>query len=146
MFFSRFLRISYLALAATTALAAPAIFMPDGQAQAAPKISGLAVEAARLALKGNFSEAVQLAKRSGDEAAIKLVELLYLSDHPNDAGYQRIMAFLDAAPNWPLAESLLKRAERSLYVNEEPQQLILDHFAKRKPVTPEGSLALGTHC
>ena len=142
MFFSRFLRISYLALAATTALAAPAIFMPDGQAQAAPKVSGLAVEAARLALKGNFSEAGQLAKRSGDEAAMKLVELLYLSDHPNDAGYQRIMAFLDAAPNWPLAESLLKRAERSLYVNEEPPQLILDHFAKRKPVTPEGSLAL----
>jgi hypothetical protein len=29
------------------------------------------------------------------------------------------MAFLDIAPNWPLTEALLKRAERSLYVNGE---------------------------
>ena len=142
MFFRRFVRISFLALAAATALAAPAVYAPDGQALAAPKVSGLAVQATKLALKGGFAEAGQLAKRSGDAAAIKLVELLYLRDHPNDAGYQRIMAFLDAAPNWPLTESLLKRAERSLYANDEPPQMILDHFAKRKPVTPEGSLAL----
>ena len=81
-------------------------------------------------------------QRSGDIAAIKLVELIYLRDHPNDAGYQRIMAFLDAAPNWPLTEALLKRAERSLYVNGEPAELILGHFNKRKPTTAQGSLAL----
>jgi len=82
------------------------------------------------------------AQRSGDTAAIKLVELIYLRDHPNDAGYQRIMAFLDIAPKWPLSEALVKRAERSLYVNNESPELILQHFAKRKPVTDEGSLAL----
>ena len=37
---------------------------------------------------------------------------------------------------------LLKRAERSLYVNKESPELILSHFARRKPVTDEGSLAL----
>lgn len=136
------LRISYLALAAVTAVAAPALFVQTGQAVAEPRVSGLAVQATKLALKGNFVEAGQLAQRSGDEAAIKLVELIYLRDHPNDAGYQRIMDFLNAAPKWPLTESLQKRAERSLYVNNEPPQLILDHFAKRQPVTPEGSLAL----
>jgi soluble lytic murein transglycosylase len=52
------------------------------------------------------------------------------------------MAFLDTAPNWPLSEALLKRAERSLYVNEENPELILSHFAKRKPTTNQGSLAL----
>ena len=82
------------------------------------------------------------AERSGDIAAIKLVELIYLRDHPNAAGYQRIMAFLDIAPNWPLTEALLKRAERSLYVNGESPELILGHFDKRKPTTAEGSLAL----
>ena len=142
MRFSRYLRISYLALAAVAAAAAPALYAPTGQALAEPKVSGLAIQATKLALKGNFVEAGQVARRSDDPAAIKLVELLYLRDHPNDAGYRRIMDFLNAAPKWPLTESLMKRAERSLYVNAEPAQLILDHFAKRQPVTPEGSLAL----
>ena len=100
------------------------------------------MEAARLAIKGDFVAAGEAAQRSGDAAAIKLVELIYLRDHPNDAGYQRILAFLDMAPNWPLSEALIKRAERSLYVNNESPELILQHFAKRKPVTDEGSLAL----
>ena len=47
------------------------------------------------------------------------VELLYLRDHWDDAGYGRIMNFLDAAPKWPLAETLMKRAEQSLYKNRE---------------------------
>ncbi len=138
---SRLLRISFLALAAVTAVASPAV-LPLESAIAAPKVSGLAVQAAKLALKGDFVSAGEAAQKSGDMAAIKLVELLYLRDHPNDAGYQRIMDFLEAAPNWPLTESLLKRAEKSLYVNNEPPALVLSHFVKRKPVTPEGSLAL----
>jgi soluble lytic murein transglycosylase len=142
MCFSRLVRISYLALAAVTAVTAPGLYSPTGQALAEPQVSGLAVQATKLALKGDFVEAGHLAQRSEDQAAIKLVELIYLRDHPNDAGYQRIMDFLDGAPKWPLTEALLKRAERSLYVNAEPPQLILDHFAKRQPVTPEGSLAL----
>jgi soluble lytic murein transglycosylase len=142
MRFNRFMRISLLALAAVTATASPSLVSETGQAIAAPKVSGLAVQAAKLALKGDFVEAGQLAQRSGDAAAIKLVELIYLRDHPNDAGYQRIMSFLEAAPNWPLTESLMKRAERSLYVNNESSSLIMGHFAKRQPVTAEGSLAL----
>jgi soluble lytic murein transglycosylase len=142
MRFSQFVRISVLALAAVSATTALPTIMRDGQAIAAPKVSGLAIQAAKAALKGDFTEAGTLAQRSGDDAAIKLVELIYLRDHPNDAGYRRIMAFLDAAPKWPLSESLLKRAERSLYVNSEESGLILDHFSKRQPVTPEGYLAL----
>ena len=139
---SRFLRVSFLALAAATAVASPQLYAADGQAWAAPRVSGVAVQAVKLALKGDFLGAGQLARRSGEPAAIKLVELLYLRDHPNEAGYRRIMDFLDAAPNWPLTESLLKRAERSLYVNKDPAALILAHFAKRQPITPEGSLAM----
>jgi soluble lytic murein transglycosylase len=138
---NRFLRISFLALAAATAAASPQLFSAEGQVWAAPRVSGLSLQATKLALKGDFIGAGQIAQRSGDQAAVKLVELLYLRDHPNDAGYQRIMNFLDAAPKWPLAESLLKRAERSLYVNRDTSTIILAHFAKRQPITPEGSLA-----
>jgi soluble lytic murein transglycosylase len=113
-----------------------------GQAIAAPKVSPFAVQAAKLALAGKFAEAGAAAKRSQDEAAAKLVELIYLRDNPKEAGYARIMDFLDAAPKWPLAETLLKRAEKTLYSNNEAAELILAHFASRKPVTPEGALAL----
>ena len=139
---SRFLRISLIALAATTAMVSPGFVAQHGVAWAASEPSSLAVEAAKLALKGDFVAAGDAAQRSGDTAAMKLVELIYLRDHPNDAGYQRIFAFLDTAPKWPLSEALIKRAERSLYVNNESSQLILQHFAKRQPVTDEGSLAL----
>ncbi|WP_421695373.1 transglycosylase SLT domain-containing protein [Aestuariivirga sp.] len=139
---SQFLRISLMALATSTAVVSPGFLSGTGFVLAAANPSGAAIEAARLAVKGDFVAAGEAAQRSGDVAAIKLVELIYLRDHPNDAGYQRILAFLDSAPNWPLSEALLKRAERSLYVNNESPELILNHFAKRKPVTDQGSLAL----
>ncbi|MCA3560656.1 MAG: lytic transglycosylase domain-containing protein [Aestuariivirga sp.] len=139
---SRFLRISLIAIAATTALVAPGFVLQSSVVLAASEPSPAAIEAAKLALGGDFAAAGEAAQRSDDPAAIKLVELIFLRDRPNDAGYQRIIAFLDTAPKWPLSEALLKRAERSLYVNNEPPELILQHFAKRKPVTDEGSLAL----
>lgn len=142
MRFNRYMRISLIALAAAVATVSPPLQAEYGQAIAAPKVSGLAVQATKLALKGDFVAAGQIAQRSGDAAAIKLVELLYLRDHPNDAGYRRIMDFLEAAPKWPLTESLMQRAERSLYVNNESPSLIMEHFAKRQPVTSQGALAL----
>jgi soluble lytic murein transglycosylase len=134
-------------VAITTALIgiAPALMtsvMSSTAAIAAPQVSNLSVQATELALKGNFVEAGILAQRSGDDAAIKLVELLYLRDHWREAGYRRIMDFLAAAPKWPLSETLMKRAEQALYENRESSSLILSHFAKREPVSNEGRLAL----
>lgn len=143
MFVSRTLRISLVALTALAApVALPGTPLAPASAWAAPQVSGTAVDAVKLALNGQFVDAGTLAQKSGDMAAIKLVELLYLRDHPNDAGYQRIIDFLNAAPTWPMTESLMKRAERSLYVNGEPPAVVMAHFAKRQPVTPEGRLAL----
>lgn len=109
-------------------------------AQAMP--SDLAVEALRKAVAGDFMGAGDVAKQSGDQAAIKFVELLYLRDHGPEAGYARIMVFLESAPNWPLAETLMKRAERALYENKEAPSVIAAHFQNRKALTPYGSLAL----
>lgn len=139
--FSGFVRVAVFALAASTALVEPSLYHQTGSAIAAPQVSAQAVQAAKLAFAGKFAEAGEAARRSDDAAAIKLVELIYLRDKPNEAGYARIMSFLDAAPNWPLAESLLKRAERSLYANNEPTDMVMAHFTKRQPTTAEGSLA-----
>ncbi len=109
---------------------------------AAAMPSGLAVQAVRVALTGDFLGAGSLANQSGDQAAIKLVELLFLRDHGAQAGYQRIHSFLNAAPNWPLTETLLKRAEQALYENPENANVVTQYFNERAPVTPYGMLAL----
>lgn len=124
-------------------LAAPGFVLRSTQvAVAEPQVSRAAVDAAKAAFAGDFAKAGQLAERSGDPAAVKLVELIYLRDRPNEAGYGRIMAFLNDAPNWPLAESLMKRAERSLYINRDSAETIMAHFDNRTPLTAEGALAL----
>jgi soluble lytic murein transglycosylase len=109
---------------------------------AAPQVSRTAVSAVDAAFNGQYSEAGSLAQQSGDPVAVKLVELIYLRHHWKDAGYDRIMAFLDAAPKWPMSETLLKRAEQSLYANHASTATVLAHFKKREPLTAEGSLAL----
>ena len=139
---SRLARYLFGALVGTASLAAPLAISAQQAAIAAPQVSDLAVQAARLALAGKFEDAGSAAQQSRDQAAIKLVELIYLRDHPNEAGYGRIMEFLNAAPKWPLTDALMKRAERSLYANHEPTEMILQHFAKRQPLTAEGALAL----
>jgi soluble lytic murein transglycosylase len=94
------------------------------------------------ALRGDFMNAGQLAEQSGDRAAQKLVELLYLRDHWQEAGYARIVNFLDNAPNWPLVETLGKHAEKALYENQESPDVVFSHFENRKPKTAHGMLAL----
>jgi soluble lytic murein transglycosylase len=115
--------------------------LPLSAAPALAGPSGLAVQAVKIALTGDFIGAGDLANRSGDQAAIKLVELLYLRDHGSDAGYARIHAFLNAAPKWPLTDTLKKRAEQSLYENNQDVNLSLQHFADEPPLTAYGMLA-----
>ncbi|NMD07170.1 MAG: twin-arginine translocation signal domain-containing protein, partial [Phyllobacteriaceae bacterium] len=109
---------------------------------AGPAVAAAAVDAIRLALKGDFQSAGPLAASSGDPAATKLVELLFLRDKGAKAGYGRIMSFLEAAPKWPLTETLLKRAEQALYESGDRSGQVLEHFSKRKPQTSYGNLAL----
>ena len=137
-----FCKVAITAVLMSSAPALMTAVMSSTTAIAAPQVSNLSVQATELALKGNFIEAGILAQRSGDEAAIKLVELLYLRDHWQEAGYRRIVDFLAAAPKWPLSETLMKRAEQALYENNEPADLIMAHFAGRDPVSTEGRLAL----
>ena len=113
-------------------MASPVVAMP----------SGLAVQAVQRALAGDFTNAGSLAAQSGDSAAVKLVELIFLRDHGAQAGYQRIHDFLNAAPKWPLTETLLKRAEQALYENSQSPDTVLQYFQTREPATAYGMLAL----
>lgn len=112
------------------------------QSTAAEAAAGPAVQAVKAALANDFVSAGQLAAQSGDPAAIKLVELIYLRDHGKDVGFQRIRDFQAAAPKWPLAETLAKRAEQALLQNAEDPTIVLSYFNDRTPKTAEGYAAL----
>jgi soluble lytic murein transglycosylase len=105
-------------------------------------VSGAAVSAIKTALAGDFMGAGSLASNSGDQAAIKLVELLYLRDHGREAGFQRIRDFQTAAPKWPLADTLSKRAEQALFAHTENPAIVIDYFSGHKPISAEGHAAL----
>ena len=143
MSFGRFGRLLFIAALSTTALALPVV--PDFIApvsSAAAAVNSKAVAAVSAAFKGRYSEAGALAEQSGDPAAVKLVELIYLRNNWKEAGYTRIMAFINNAKQWPLNETLLKRAEHAMFFGNVSAQTILNHFANRTPLTPEGQFAL----
>jgi soluble lytic murein transglycosylase len=104
--------------------------------------SGQAVQAVQSAIEGNFEAAGQLARSSGDEAAIRLVEMLYLKDQGEKAGYSRLVDFLETSPKWPLNETMAKRAEAALFHDQHSPQEVIAFFAKREPMTAEGKFAL----
>ena len=104
--------------------------------------SPTAVAAIKSALTGDFMGAGSTAANSGDQAAVKLVELLYLRDHGKDVGFQRIRDFLAAAPKWPLTETLNKRAEQALFAHVENPSMVINYFQDRKPLIAEGYAAL----
>ncbi len=104
--------------------------------------SGLGVQAVNQALTGDFITGGELAQQSGDDAAVKLVELLYLKDKGAKAGYSRLMKFIEIAPKWPLSETFLKHAETALFNERTPAPVVLGHFSDRKPLTAEGQFAL----
>jgi soluble lytic murein transglycosylase len=125
-------------LFAASAVAMVPFVVMTGEAEAA---NPMAIAAVKEALKGNYTDAGAFADRSGDAAAIKLVELLYLKDHGKDVGFQRIRDFQSAAPKWPLAETLKKRAEQSLFQNPESSETVIAYFEKNETLTAEGHAA-----
>jgi soluble lytic murein transglycosylase len=128
-----------MGLLATLAAAPLALRSP---ASAFGEAANPAVDAVRFALAGNYNAAIPLATQSGNTTAIKVVEMLYLKDKPAEAGYARILNFLNTAPGWPLHETLQHRAEQALYETNEPAEIVFNHFSGRTPTTAHGALAL----
>ncbi len=101
----------------------------------------LAVQAIKLAVKKEYEEAARMARRSDDRAAIKTVEWFYLRRNPRDAGYDRLMAFVKANPNWPQIDKIEAAAEAALLNKSVPVETIAKHFPHRTPVSTRGWLA-----
>ena len=101
-----------------------------------------AIRAVRAAVARKHDEALKLAKPARNPVADKVIEWLYLRQKPSEAGYQRIMAFIKANPNWPARKHLYNAAERVLFAGQANPGLVIAHFRRRAPATVKGRLAL----
>ncbi len=104
--------------------------------------SALAVKAVDAALDAHYDEAAQMARKSGDPVAVKLVEWINLRDNWTKAGYDRLIAFVANEPDWPFVTTLQRRAEYLLFTQNAEPAVIERHFARFKPLSPEGHIAL----
>jgi len=150
----RLLTVMLLAGLVATAALAPAAFAARDDSQAGnsgdytrgqhskARSSSLAVRAVDAALEAKYDDAAQMAQKSGDPVAVKLVEWINLRDNWAKLGYDRIMRFVVDEPDWPFVTTLRRRAEYLLFTQKADPAVIEKHFARFKPLSPEGHIAL----
>lgn len=103
--------------------------------------NSVSVRAIDAALDGNWQAAFDGARRSGDQAAMKTVEWLYIRKNPKDAGPERIMNFVAANPDWPASQALTRAAEARLADNDTPIETVARHFNRFTPISSWGQVA-----
>lgn len=96
------------------------------------------------AFAGRYADAEAMARASGNPAAQKLVEWIYLREQVEGAGYDRLMTFVLANPQWPGADLLRRRAVR-MRPAEAPARGEA-RVAEQKPDSFEDMLALARTC
>jgi peptidoglycan lytic transglycosylase len=130
------------AWAASTVDREPKVDETFGRQPVARHAKDPASRAVELAGKGHYAEAKNLADRSGDPVAIKLVEWLYLRDTGDKANYKRLAAFAGQNPDWPQTQAFTRAVERALLKRHHSPEDVLGYFDKHKPETAEGMLAM----
>ena len=87
---------------------------------------------------GRPAEAHLLATRANLPVGRKLIRWI---DLQSGGGFDEIAEFIRANPDWPLQETLTRRAEEALADRNE-DALVLGWFAERTPLTTEGATRL----
>jgi soluble lytic murein transglycosylase len=100
-----------------------------------------AVRAIDAALDKNWQAAFDGAARTGDQAAMKTVEWLYIRSNPKDAGPERIMNFVANNPLWPASQALTRAAEARLADDTTPIDTLARHFNRFTPISSWGQVA-----
>jgi len=91
---------------------------------------------------GDLTEAAILKSKLSDPAAQAAAEWFAIrSGLP--IGYERIAAFRQDYPDWPMTPQLRRRMEATFLAERRPNPQIRAFFAKQPPATPAGRIALG---
>lgn len=113
-------------------------FMPQ-----AAQAGASAQQALAAAERRDWDEAIPAAKRASDAVLLKLVMWLYVSDQDSGASFNEIIRFINENPNWPDQKKLQLRAEQALRdSNEVPDNLIIEWFEDREPLSGMGKFVL----
>ncbi|MFI5014389.1 MAG: transglycosylase SLT domain-containing protein [Hyphomicrobiales bacterium] len=103
-------------------------------------------ETAKLAIaayrKGDMVLGDAYAATATTEAARVALEWVAIRTDPHATGFPRLTAFLKSHPEWPSAPWLRRRSEEALYAGKQDFALLSAYFAKAKPQSPLGKLAL----
>jgi soluble lytic murein transglycosylase len=94
-------------------------------------------QALAAAISNRFAEAETLAT-TADPVARKLVTWLRLQARGSGATAFELVAWVEANPDWPQPETLIRRAEEALAA-EPDDALALRHFTRNAPRTVEGA-------
>jgi soluble lytic murein transglycosylase len=97
-------------------------------------------QALAAAAAGRFPEAGALAQ-AADPLAAKLVTWLRVQSRTAGATGAEIAAWLEANPDWPLPETIARRAEEALALDGD-DAAVLRHFARTPPRSLEGAQRL----
>ncbi len=83
-----------------------------------------------------------LTQKLNSPLAKTVAEWLYVRDRSLHAGAKRVLAFIDANPDWPSQSLLHKRIEALLFISPQPAKLVTDYFSDREPRTGLGLAVL----
>jgi soluble lytic murein transglycosylase len=125
--------------------AAPVPAVPDPSRPVAALPEGVDAAALRQVIdlyrRGNVAEADRLRAAIPDESARALLEWTAIR-FGLPLGFERIVGFARANPDWPTSTLMRRRAEEALLNEKKPATVVRAFFAKERPSSPPGKLAL----
>lgn len=123
----------------TFSLAATDLRLPESAEAASNSGPSLLSQAFRTASKGRQREAQQLADRTGDPVAEKLVDWLIFSRRDSGSTFGAIRSFLNENSDWPAQSRMALAAEKAMPDSLSDKDTI-SWFMKFKPRTAEGMI------
>ncbi len=109
------------------------------QAPLSPEQREIYSKAFAAADAGRWDEAKRLADGGGDALADKALRWIELQQPRSGASFEDLAAFIDANPDWPMQDVLMRRAEEAL-VERTDDSVVRAWFALRRPTTVDGAM------
>jgi soluble lytic murein transglycosylase len=137
-----------LALTAAAALPAtaqtPATAQVSGGPRAVPPVltaeqRDVYAKAFAAADAGRWDEVRRLSTQGREALANKVLRWLELQQPRSGVSFEDLAAFIDANPDWPMQDILMRRAEEAL-VDRTDDSIVLAWFALRGPATADGAM------
>ena len=122
----------------------PTVAQVQGGARAVPPVltaeqRELYARAFAAADAGRWEEVRRLSAQGREAVANKVLRWLELQQPRSGVSFEDLAAFIDANPDWPMQDILMRRAEEAL-VDRTDDSVVMAWFALRGPTTADGAM------